>query len=234
MSECIRYQRKDIQTHLAQQYVLGHLSVRVKKRTEYLIKQDQEFQKIVYQWQSYLSTLLGSVADKKPPTRVWQALELSLSKPPVVVPWYVVIWRYAGAVSFMLLCAASIMLWQQQSKLIDRVPGYLAVMSELIQPQAAGFVLTAYQGERPGQSILRLQWEQAQSKQDLSEAVLWAVERDTGKRLIVGTITELTHNKFLTKEAWLKIKNSAELEVSIGDRVVYRGACLQLDAWQKG
>lgn len=232
MSECIRYQRKDIQTHLAQQYVLGHLSARVKKRTETLIKQDQAFEKTVYQWQMHLSSLVNSVADEQPPSRVWQALQLNIAKRPVVEPWYAVIWRYAGAVSFILLCAVSLMLWQQP-KVVDRVPGYLAVMKELVQPQMTAFVLTAYQGVKPGQSLLKLQWQQAQSEQDLTGAILWTVERETGKRFEVGAVSELTNNQFLTKDAWLKIKHSAELQVSIGDKILFRGPCLQLSSWQE-
>lgn len=233
MSECLRYRRKDIRTHLSQQYVLGHLSARVKKRTETLIKQDQEFEQIVYQWQTHLSSLVSSVADQKPPASVWQALQLNISTRPVAVPWYAAVWRYAGAASFVLLCVISLMLWQQQPKIVERVPGYLAVMSELAEPQMTAFVLTAYQGAKPGQSILKLQWEQAQSEQDLTEAVLWTVERETGKRLKVGAVTELTNNQFLTKDAWLKIKNSAELQVSIGDKILFRGPCLQLAPWQE-
>ena len=234
MSGCMRYRRKEVQVHLARQYALGLLSARVKKRTEALIKQDPELERIVYRWQGRLSSLIDSVSKEQPPGRVWDALQRSSSPKEVSPPWFSALWRYAGVASFIMLCAVSLILWQQpQQESTERVAGYLAVMNDPLQPQAAAFVLTAYQGAKPGQSTLKLQWEQKQIKQDLAQATLWTIERDTGKRLMIGQIAELIGNQFLTKDAWIKIKNSAELQITLGNQLLFQGPCLQLSPWQE-
>ncbi len=241
MSECMRYRRKDIQEHLAQQYVLGHLSSRVKRRVEVLVKHDQEFEKVVYKWQTHLATLMHSVADEKPPQRVWKAIEKQTEQTSSSSNWLASIWHYAGVVSFVMFCAVSLLLWQQLQEPVlthQNAPGYLAVMSTPEQPQTTAFVLTAYQGKKPGQSVLKLQWEQSQSGQEQAlfnqdELLLWSIERDTGNRFEVGRLSSLTADNVLTKEAWLKIKNSAELQISLGGKIVYQGPCLQLEQWQE-
>ncbi|BBB29634.1 hypothetical protein [Neptunomonas japonica] len=241
MSGCMRYRRKDIQEYLAQQYVLGHLSSRVKRRVEVLIKHDQAFEKVVYKWQAHLATLMHSVADEKPPKRVWKALERQSGRTSAPFNGLASLWRYAGVMSFVMLCAVSLLLLQQLQKPVvshQNMPGYLAVMSTPEKPQTTAFVLTAYQGEKPGQSVLKLQWEQTQSEQararfNPDELRLWSIERDTGNRSEIGRLSSLTADNVLTKEAWLKIKNSAELQISLGGEIVYQGPCLQLTKWQE-
>lgn len=241
MSGCMRYKCKNIQTHLAQQYALGHLSHRVKTRVEMLIKHDKEFEKVMYEWQKHLSALMQSVTDEKPPEHVWKALERQIGQVTAPSHWFAIIWRTVGAVSFVMLCAVSLLLWQQlQMPQVSHQssPSYLAVMSAPEQPKVIVFVLSAYQGKKAGQSVLKLQWEKANPVQDQTtfnqdELTLWAIERDTGKRVEVGRLSSLTSDNALTKDAWLKIKNSAELEVSLGKKIVYRGPCLQLSEWEK-
>jgi anti-sigma-K factor RskA len=237
----MRYQRKDIQEHLAQQYVLGHLSGRVKRRVEVLIKHDQVFEEVIYKWQAHLATLMHSVADEKPPQRVWKALERKTEQASASSDGLVSLWRYAGLVSFVMLCTVSLLLWQQLQEPVlshQSTPGYLAIMSTPEQPQTTAFVLAAYQGKKPGHSVLKLQWEQSQSEQDRTrfkkdKLFLWSIERDTGNRFEIGLLSSLTADGVLSKDAWLKIKNSAELQISLDGKVVFQGPCLQLAKWQK-
>lgn len=72
------YSRPERADRLAAEYALGTLRGPARRRFEALLPAHPALRRAVAQWQWRLEPLAGSVAEVKPPPRVWQAIECRL------------------------------------------------------------------------------------------------------------------------------------------------------------
>lgn len=232
MSESLRYQNEHIQEHLASHYVLGTQSQSVRRRTETLMQRYPELEARVYAWQKHLSQLHQQTPEIPPPSRVWQTVEQQLFHPTSssgsLGRWWQSLRMWQGLSAALLVAILVLSVPQEQTV---RTAGYLAVMSNTQDTAIEPFVLTAYKGEKAGQSTLHLQWNRRQQAFDTKGLTLWAIHQQTGERLELGALDDTQGGKRLSKEEWQVIKNSSELLVLNGQQVVFRGPCLQLGQW---
>lgn len=230
MPRPLRYEQQPIRQHLAQQYVLNQLSPLAAKRMEKLMRNDSQLNHLVYRWESKLSTIIDAVPEQMPPERVWADLQRhhltpEANKTTFFQRWF---WQmaFASSLCVLLITSTQLYLMPPQAK-TEFSPSYTATMSDSENQQR--FILNAYKGLTPGHSQLKILWDKHSTVKSLDNLTLWSIARNTGKKEEIAKINQLTSNKhFLTKANWLKIKNSAYLEIKDGDTVVFRGECIEL------
>ncbi len=229
MPKPLRYEQQSVKQHLAQQYVLNQLSPLTAKRMERLMANDTQLNQLVYSWESKLSTIIDAIPEQTPPERVWQNLQQqhlhqAPKQPNFIQRW---LWQTAFAVSFCALLFTSTQLYLIPQPQTEFSPSYTATMSDSENQQR--FIINAYKGLTPGHSQLKILWDKQSSPQNLESLTLWSIGRNTGKKEQLATVEQLSkEGHFLSKAHWLKIKNSAYLELRNGDTVVYRGECIEL------
>ncbi|RDE24966.1 hypothetical protein DV711_05175 [Motiliproteus coralliicola] len=237
MSRSLRYQAAEVREHLASHYVLGSLSERVRRRCERLMREDSEFEAMIYLWQQRMNRLNDEVEPVQPPERVWQQLSGQMEADDHASGarrfWKgLAFWR--GATALMLVACLAVWLWPQSPQF--RSVNYMAVMQSLPEQPEPPMIITAYKGDKPGRSQLHIQWNERLDAMDLSGLRLWAVDRETQALTDLGSLDAMQTNRLLTKPEWLAIKASQELLVVRGESpegtVLFRGPCLQLSPWQ--
>jgi anti-sigma-K factor RskA len=234
LSKYLRYQKKAIQQHLAQQYVLNHLSPLSKKRFEKLMDKDPSLRQLVNSWQEKLTAIVDLIPEKKPPKKVWKALaaqhNINLNTPEKS-KWRIWVWPSSFAFVLSALLVVSFELYRLPVLSTQLSPSYIAVMSK--KDDGVRFVINAYAGLTPGNSKLKIQWDKNIAPESLEELTLWSIERETGNSQEIDKIMILADQQhLLSKQDWLSIKNSKFLELRRGNRVVYKGECIQLAGWK--
>lgn len=212
-----RYQHDHLRERLASEYVLGTLTPRTQRRLEQLMTRDPSWWQWIDLWQQRLAPVQPDQAPPLP-ERVWSRLAGALFARRVS-PW----WPMAMAASLLLG------LWLRPllpgtEPLITPVR-YLAVMSTAEQPEP--FALLAYQGKRPGQSKIQLQ--QGLTAPALpDDAELWMRDRASGRLTRLAPLIEMRQARPMTPKEWQRLKGSSELLVMSGQRLLYRGHCIEL------
>jgi hypothetical protein len=113
---------------------------------------------------------------------------------------------------------------------------YLAMMSSDRQPDH--FALVAYQGDKPGRSSIRVQWNLNTKidKATMSRAMVWMRDRNTGKLRLIASLAHIDHGHYMPPDEWQALKNSAELLVTANANpkspVLYQGKCIELSGWK--
>ncbi|NDO83258.1 hypothetical protein CJP72_21575 [Citrobacter sp. NCU1] len=215
-----RYRHPQIREHLASQYLLGVLSPLARRRFESLLEQDPSLWQAVEQWQQHLDVRSPPAA--RPPARVWRNIKASMDKDTStrgVKHWLRNAgWLAAGALlMFMTLTPVT-----QQIKPVS----YLAMMSS---PECRDcFVLLAFQGSKPGQSSIRVQYSEHSDPAAFTQATLWMRDKTSGQLVYLAPMTQLQDLHYLTPGEWKQLKNSAELVVKDNERTLFSGKCLTL------
>jgi len=233
----VRYSNPTIREHLVSQYLLGTLSLKTRRRLEFLMAQDIAWYELVIQWHSHLSGLEPMISDN-PPSWVWGNIEATLSKQEKVHFWH----RWWGNKwpKFSLTCAVLLFLFSSSMLLMTEpkiaTPSYIAVMSS---PEKSDyFVLMAYKGDKPGKSSMRLKWNARRnlSGANMETAMLWAKDKDTGQLTLLGRFANLQgpQPKLLTPNEWRSVKNSSELFITVNKNhdstVLFKGICIELSS----
>lgn len=237
MPVSLRYQHPDVIQHLAQQYCLGLMSYRTRLRMEQLITQSPTIAEAVMQWQKHLSKIVDTLDEQPAPPKIWHNLEkqLNLEQPTTKEPFFAnlktLLWPLFSGACALLLCLSIVWQWHHAATIEDS-PSYLAVM-HLAPAGKQQLVLSAYQGLKPGQSQLKLQWLQTPDKIPAANLTLWSIDRESGARTKLGQLAQLLGSAPLSKKHWLLIKNSAVLQLTQGNKIVYSGTCLQLKPWRE-
>lgn len=215
-----RYRHPQIREHLASQYLLGVLSPLARRRFENLLEQDPSLWEAVEQWQQHLDARSPPIAH--PPARVWRNIQASMDRsasPRGVKQWLRNAgWLAAGALlMFMTLTPVT-----QQIKPVS----YLAMMSS---PECRDcFVLLAFQGSKPGQSSIRVQYSAHSDPAAFRQATLWMRDKTSGQLVYLALMTQLQDLHYLTPGEWKQLKNSDQLIVKDNEGTLFSGKCLTL------
>ncbi|GLT18378.1 hypothetical protein GCM10007938_21560 [Vibrio zhanjiangensis] len=241
-----RYQNSELKDKLAGEYVLGTQTPRVRRRIEALMKEDPTWWEHIEQWQQHLSGLNPSPNShhssakyfKKPPKRVWKKISNStfgLRKRETNVRWW---WLPTGMV-FSLFVGIFLQPAVMQNPVgVDivevRPASYLAMMSS--DTQVNHFALVAYQGDKPGQSSLRMQRNLSMDKISESRAMVWMRDEATGKLKLIDSLKNINDIRYMSPREWQMLKSSSELVVTADknpdSEVLYRGRCVELSDWR--
>ncbi|ELE5892064.1 hypothetical protein ACEI16_001946 [Vibrio fluvialis] len=238
-----RYHNVELRDKLAGEYVLGTQTPRVRRRLEALMKADPSWWEHVEQWQQNLSSItpssdLSSSSKnlKRPPKRVWKKIVNStfgFRKRKSNLGW----WLPAG-MAFSLFVGMFI-----QSTLMNTPTGinvtevrpanYLAMMSSGTQKDH--FALVAYQGDRPGQSSLRMQRNVSMDRISDNRAMVWMRDGPTGELILIDSLKNVSDIRYMSPKEWQTLKSSSELIVTANrdpdSEVLYRGRCVELSDW---
>lgn len=238
MSGHLRYRQPHVREHLASHYVLGTLSERVRRRCERLMRQDPDFEGLVYDWQNRMNQINDELAPVAAPDRVWRNVQMQLDNERAEAPrtagfWSrLLVWRMSTA----LLVLLGLVLLLKPTPPVVQAVNYMAVMQRVPAEAEPTMIITAYQGDGPGRSQLHIQWNERLPRQELARLSLWAIDRDSGDVTALGTLARAQPKRLLSKPEWLALKNSSELLVTQGDSpddlVLFRGPCLQLSPWE--
>lgn len=215
-----RYRHPQIREHLASQYLLGVLSPLARRRFESLLEQDPSLWEAVEQWQQHLDARSPPVAH--PPARVWRNIQASMDRGASsrgLKHWLRNAgWLAAGALlMFMTLTPVT-----QQIKPVS----YLAMMSS---PECRDcFVLLAFQGSKPGQSSIRVQYSAHSDPSAFKQATLWMRDKTSGQLVYLAPMTQLQDLHYLTPGEWKQLKNSDQLIVKDNEGTLFSGKCLTL------
>ncbi len=242
MSTRLRYSQPEVIDHLASHYVLGLQTETVRQATYKLSLNNPELAKAMLKWQKHFNYLDEATAEAIPPTRVWHQVQerlfpnLNLKQKP----WYHFPFAWASlALSSALTFVLTLALMQPNSSdTAVKSIGYLAVMSSnssdtsLAQNQGPhiDLVLTAYKGQKAGQSTLQIQWNSAQKQRDISQWELLSIAKTDGAITQLGSLENML-NRHLSKIEWTAIKNSVSLQIKKGNQIIFEGPCLQLSDW---
>ena len=115
-----------------------------------------------------------------------------------------------------------------------RPASYLAMMSS--DTQTNHFALVAYQGDKPGQSSLRMQRNLSLDKISQSKAMVWMRDNSTGELKLIDSLQNINDIRYMSPNEWKMLKSSSELLVTANrdpnSEVLYRGRCVELSDWR--
>ncbi|MBU2898966.1 hypothetical protein [Vibrio hepatarius] len=240
-----RYQNSELRDRLAGEYVLGTQTPSVRRRMEALIKADPSWWVHIEQWQQHLSGInpssdlnVSSTRLKKPPQRVWKKIANStfgLRKREKSVRWW---WLPTGMAFSMfvgVLLQSMFMYGSTEAKIVEvRPANYLAMMSS--GEQKNHFALVAYQGDKPGQSSLRIQRNLSMDKIAESKAMVWMRDEVTGELKLIDSLKNINDIRYMSPKEWNMLKSSSELLVTVNrdpeSEILYRGRCVELSDWR--
>ncbi|NRB66574.1 MAG: hypothetical protein HRU48_04260 [Vibrio sp.] len=240
-----RYQNSELRDRLASEYVLGTQTPRVRRRLEALMKADTTWWEYVELWQQHLSglnpctELESSEHDlKRPPKRVWKnisARTFNSRRGARRIRWW---WLPTGMALSLLAGIGLRPILLQPSLPIEiaqvRPVSYLAIMSS--ETQRNHFALVAYQGDKPGQSSLRMQRNLSMDDVPMDRAMVWMRDSESGELQLIDSLQNVNDIRYMSPTEWQALKNSSELLVTKNrdpeSEVLYRGRCVELSSWQ--
>ncbi len=237
MSRCLRYQQPIIVQHLANQYVAGVMSFRVRARTDQLMLTTPELERAIAQLSESFAELHLRLPEADLKTEklasIWESIDSTIEQaattkhtPPTAAPenfWSTLFaWKIASGVGAFASMVLAVMLWFSAPQIIDNSgqiagPSYLANMTAAKgdNKEAIQFVITAYSKTPTAPSRLHVQWSldhlpssQPEARQPLH---LWAEDKDSGKITYIGVQPERDQPWDLTKPLWKAVANSRRL-----------------------
>jgi len=238
MSRSLRYQQPEVREHLASQYALGTLTPLVRRRVDALMIDDIELQREVAAWQKRLSPMNSLVAPIAPPDKVKNAIMARISGEEVeqkhswfdIAHWIQSVFAWRITTAFMAAVFVLTLVFNTSTD-VNNSASYLAMMSmEGVQGEAP-LVISGYAKTKDQPSKLKFNWNERLAKVDLTDTTLWAIDRETGAEMLLGSIENNVTEWSLNKTQWVAVKGSLELIVKRADTTVLRGLCLQLEPW---
>ncbi|EGU55604.1 hypothetical protein VINI7043_18469 [Vibrio nigripulchritudo ATCC 27043] len=236
-----RYLDSELRDKLAGEYALGTQTPRVRRRLEQLMDSDPTWWEHIESWHSHLAGLNPATElfrDSEdlaaPPKRVWNQIEAStfnIKKSPQGFKW----WWLSTAMTLSLLIGTLIQpVLMPVSTIPDsanvRPVSYLAMMSSESHPNH--FALVAYQGDKPGESNIQIQFNLGLQTLPMAEAVVWMKDKTTGELKLIDSLANIQKVRFMSPTEWKALKNSSELLVTMNEnpnsRILYRGECVEL------
>ena len=136
---------------LAAEYVLGTMPKRVRQRFEALLKTNPQMRKSVAEWEARLTPMASSVAEIKPPRRVWQTIQNKVSgKQPANSGWMPTNWW--GSLGFWRATAGFAMV-----SLLAL--GLLVLAPAEIEPTADSMMVVVMEDEQSRVPAMTVSWE---------------------------------------------------------------------------
>lgn len=225
MSVPLRYQHPSIVAHLAQGYVLGGQTLRVRRRCQALSRRVPALALAIQEWQERLHPLTQGAA-VQPAAAVWSGIEQQLWGPALQTQLRV--WRSLFALAAGLLLAVTLWLWQ--SPALPPGPHYVAALNG---PTAPGSWVVNVTRLKPGVVRLGIEGE-SWSGQPMA---LWAQSRD-GNWVMLGKPSRRNREWPLDRERWLAVAEAERLVLTSAVEQtpeqtgwLYEGPCLQLRKW---
>jgi hypothetical protein len=253
MSRCLRYQNPIVIEHLASQYTAGHLSTRVRSRTEALVLKIPELDRAIAQWTDAFSLIHIQVSPpvftEKKQNLLWQGIDkqtiISVEERPSVATFWqnIFAWKLAAGFSTLTTVILVAILWFSVSTPNTNIatgPDYLANMHAHGDPERnIEFVISAYAKNTDMPSRLYVQWLQSQEVRVIHPPLhLWAENKETLELVYIGIQPENGRNWNLTKAAWQAVINSRRLLMTTENQqpadnnIIFSGICLQLKQWK--
>ncbi len=170
----------DLQHALAAEYVLGTLRGRARARFEALSRADKELQRVVRDWEAFLTPLALGLAPVTPPVRVWKAIQARIAPPgPAAAPslWSsLAFWRGLGAALAVAVLALAVTLGPRPG---PAPPSMVAVLST--PEQVARMIVEQHEGRLVVRPVKP--WTPPAA----NDLELWVVPKD-GKPRSLGVI----------------------------------------------
>lgn len=247
MFRSLKYRNPVIRDHLARQYAMGLLTLRVKRRVEACMRYDPDFEKEVIAWQERLAPLNDIPAPVPAPsylkTNVMAAVlpdtHLAEEEPNSLIKWWnsIRLWQGLGMASMALLLVLTFLPLSQTVETGGQL-SYVAVMQADDRTSGeAPLVISAYAKTEDAPSRIELRWNDRIDTPTIPESTLWAIERDTGEVTKLVKLQAGQNEIPLNSGQWQAVKSSLELMVVKGTEfkgeVLLRGICLQLAEWDK-
>ncbi|EGR0741539.1 hypothetical protein G6329_03810 [Vibrio cholerae] len=235
-----RYIKAELRDKLAAEYVLGTQTPLVKRRMETLMKADPTWWEHIELWQKHLSGLTpaadlhnSTISLASPSKRVWKEIteRTHPARPFQRMRWW---WLPIGMAMSLFVGIWVQNTMQSLSPTIEmaqvRPITYLAIMSS--ESQTNHFALVAYQGDKPGQSSLRMQRNLNMENPSFGQAMVWMRDKNTGKLQLIDSLQKINDIRYMSPSEWQALKNSSELLVTANrdpnSQVLYRGHCIEL------
>ena len=246
-----RYQIPKVIDHLASNYVMGTLNIRVRKRIDSMrvcVEYKRLDERILY-WENQLSPLDSQTPELQPMPETWQNIQAQIgmaadTSTPIfkgkLFDWSSLsLHRWVTAFSLMLVVALGAISLQPAEE--AGVLSYIAVLAD--DNQTPQVVATAYSKSRELVLDVLALPEIAGDK----TFELWATSKTDGQIRSLGkvTLSKASLNRTLTKAEWGLIKDSASLMISVeaqggsmtgkpSAKIVSSGPCIRLEAWKAG
>ncbi|WP_157953616.1 hypothetical protein [Zobellella maritima] len=225
MSVPLRYQHPSIVGHLAQRYVLGVQTFRVRRRCRTLSRRVPALALAIRDWQERLHPLSEGTA-VQPAAAVWSGIEQRLWGPSQQSQMK--LWRSLFALAAGLLLAVSLWLWQAPA--LPPGPHYIAALNGPVESVQWVVNVTRL---KPGVVRLGIEGEHW-TEQPMA---LWAQGRD-GNWLLLGRPGSNNREWSLDKARWLAVAEAERLVLTTSvERTpeqsgwLSEGPCLQLREW---
>lgn len=188
----MNYEKPELQSALASEYVLGTLTGKARERFEKLLPHSSGLQAAVADWQQYLMPLAQQVKPVTPPAELWQGIQSRVS-PTNTQPGFksiwdnIAFWRGFGLSASALMLAIAVFGQQiipganiaEPVAIAEKIPTHLAVLSD--QQNDLKMVVSL---ENQGQSMIV---RAASSVPAAEQLKLWCIE-ENGNKMPIGVI----------------------------------------------
>lgn len=241
-----RYQIPEVVDHLASNYVLGTLSMRVRSRIDSLRHEhnfDAMNQRIAF-WEQKMSPLIDKVPDLAPKDQTWLSIQARIApqKAQAKKPWYQLFdlrfYQWATACSLLLVALFSVVVLQQPTS-----PGALSYVAVLADENQAPRVVAATYGDT---QMLMLDIIDLPDVGEDETLELWVTSKTDKQARSLGEIPSdvASFNRQLTTAEWRLIKDSDSLLITVEEaggspigepmgELISQGVCVRLSAWQE-
>ncbi|RDL43529.1 hypothetical protein DN730_14440 [Marinomonas piezotolerans] len=251
MSGSLRYHNAVICDHLASQYVVGHMTPRVRNRVEALRVVSPELDKAIIHWSESFSTIHNALPDKQPDAKTWSQIEQQLfdhaaPREEKASIWRSLrFWRFTGVSASLASIVLAVMLFvhpperTEDNALVNSTPQYIAVMSPTANRKDIRFVVNLYQKTEKTPSRLFIQWAESQPRAIKTRMHLWAKDKDTGQFAYIGLEPNDNVTWDLQKTTWQAVSSSSELFFTATkvrpttENTLFSGPCIQLGNWKQ-
>jgi len=220
--------RPELTERLAAEYALGTLRGRARARFARWMREDGATARAVAEWEGRLAPMAQSVAPRRPPARVWEAIEERIGKEaPARLSWRKAMALVATGAAAALLLVTVVLPWQKGA-----TAAYVAVLSD---PKTQKPVL--YVSAPRNSRELRIKALDPAIQVSNASLELWALPRG-GKPRSLGIVTGERTLLQLASAADLTLSDVPMLAVSLeppgGSKtglptgpVLYSGPCVK-------
>lgn len=246
-SEIKRYKNPEIVDHLAANYVLGSLPIRVSCRVQNLVQSGQyeDLVQRIHYWENQMSPLNQSAPEIEPHAKTWSNIEAQLgfaveqdSTIKTSLWSSLSFFKIATAFSFLAVLVISSYTFMQPAAV-----GNLSYVAVIADEQQKPQVVAATYGDSQTLLLDIIDLPEIQSDESFE---LWVTSKTDAQARSLGLIPigENSFSRQLSLAEWRLIKDSDSLLISIEDaggspigepmgEIVSRGLCVRLSAWQE-
>jgi len=254
-----RYQNPDVYEQLAAAYAMGSLKGRARTRFEALMRERPYIKYSVDQWEERFHSLNQSLPEEKPSAQLWKNINQAIASPApeqqgrahsqdqVKPSLFERLGFWQTATGLMSAALAVVLMLPTGNVPSDRAP----VVADISSSQPTFVSVLASSNDKPvmytrglrEKGVVEVRMAEMPQIPDNEDWVLWAMPRNGGAPMSVGTLTRdsMQTRIVLTEEQWQQKMigthtlgvtseprhSGANRRMTPSGEIIYKGKCLE-------